>query len=62
MTQQVAITLEAIGEQVTWEMLKCEGVWYVWASTEGFKFTSSSMRLEFAVLKVSAELLKYGPD
>ena len=61
MTQQVAITLEAVGEQVTWELMKCEGVWYVWASHDQFKFSGSAMSLEYAVLKTAALVLKHGP-
>ena len=54
----VTDTLESIGEQITWEMLKCEGRWYVWASNNDDKYSDAAADLEDAVLYV-AELIRF---
>lgn len=58
--------LDEIGEQVTWNMLKCEGKWYVTAShnphtKDGFKVNESGEILEDVVIDVCGELIATGP-
>ncbi len=47
--------LEDIGEQVTWEMLKCEGTWYVWLSDDHRKVNGAGITLPLAVAAVAAD-------
>ena len=59
--------LEIMGEQITWEFLKCEDRWYVCASNNpreeyGFKFSSAHKSLDMAVRMVVVDLALDGPD
>ena len=60
--------MNKIGEEVTWEFLKTEGLWYVWASHGGgeaqdnFKFCVSGKSLTGCIHALHDELLTDGPE
>lgn len=60
----VSAILEDMGEEVTWELLKSDGRWFVWLSRgepDAFKFSAGSRSLEVAMSIVVDDARTHGP-